>query len=548
MDGITNRESGFARSCWYLVGCLLLANFALNMAYLLSEPPLELAADEAHYWEWSKNLDWSYYSKGPLVAWLMWLSDTAYHTLGGEEFGPRVVAVRLPAPICQLIILASVALLMARVFPKPQQAVFGVVGLLALPGVAALGTVMTIDAPFLACWALAMVATHSALFREGGWTAWTLAGVACLFGVLAKYTMVMLPGCLMAWFLFDSRQRWRLGSLGPWLLPVGIFLGMIPIVYWNAANDWVSFRHVLTQAGGSVAPGKPKWKPFGPLEMIGTQCLLLLGVWFAAYISALWQHRPTNRPSSENSFLWWLSVPIVVFFFVISVRSKVQPNWTAPAYLTGWLLAFGQFCHWYESASETGRRRLLVLALFASVCGLFGTGLARYPGLMRPYLSRLVPEPELVRPTPVRQLDPTSRLFGWKALAERVDQLREQVRLEEGREPEIAGMSWILPGQLKFYCEGNPRVYSFGTALLDRHSQLDLWRPNPLADAQEFAGRTFIYVGAGWPGMYEVFDRVEPPVEVLASDGGVPVAHWYVWVCRGYRGFPAGSIEAGSRY
>jgi hypothetical protein len=24
-----------------------------------------LASDEAHYWEWSRRLDWSYYSKAP---------------------------------------------------------------------------------------------------------------------------------------------------------------------------------------------------------------------------------------------------------------------------------------------------------------------------------------------------------------------------------------------------------------------------------------------------------------------------------------------------
>ena len=103
----------------------------------------------------------------------------------------------------------------------------------------------------------------------------------------------------------------------------------------------------------------------------------------------------------------------------------------------------------------------------------------------------------------------------------------------------IAGDVWTYPGELGFYCRGNPQVYSFGSALSDRHSQYDVWRPNPAADAQVFRGRTFVYVGTKeLPDAKRMFDRVGPPVEVIASDGGVPVAAWKVWVFCGYRGVP----------
>ena len=88
-------------------------------------------------------------------------------------------------------------------------------------------------------------------------------------------------------------------------------------------------------------------------------------------------------------------------------------------------------------------------------------------------------------------------------------------------------------------------MYSIGLAVADRHSQYDLWRPNPLADAQVFRGRTFVYVGDITPELLQAFDRADPPVEVVASDGGVPVADWKVRVLRGFRGFPAGRRDAG---
>ena len=68
------------------------------------------------------------------------------------------------------------------------------------------------------------------------------------------------------------------------------------------------------------------------------------------------------------------------------------------------------------------------------------------------------------------------------------------LRLEveaEGTEPVIAAASWTLPGELAFYCRGNPVVYSVGLILGDRHSQYDLWRPNPVEDSALFVGRTF---------------------------------------------------------
>src|SRR5262245_31657226 len=53
-----------------VIGLIVVSTFA-TMAYIWALCPLELAPDEAHYWDWSRHLDWSYYSKGPLVAWLI---------------------------------------------------------------------------------------------------------------------------------------------------------------------------------------------------------------------------------------------------------------------------------------------------------------------------------------------------------------------------------------------------------------------------------------------------------------------------------------------
>ena len=52
-----------------LYGSLLVLS-VFRIFYIL-HGPLDLGPDEAHYWEWSRHLDLSYYSKGPMIAYLI---------------------------------------------------------------------------------------------------------------------------------------------------------------------------------------------------------------------------------------------------------------------------------------------------------------------------------------------------------------------------------------------------------------------------------------------------------------------------------------------
>nr|AIA94421.1 CAZy families GT83 protein [uncultured Maricaulis sp.] len=73
---------------WIITGILLLRCLFI----LLS--PLDLIADESYYWDWSRRLDYGYYSKPPMIAWINWVSTSL---LGSHEF-----AVRFPAALLGL--------------------------------------------------------------------------------------------------------------------------------------------------------------------------------------------------------------------------------------------------------------------------------------------------------------------------------------------------------------------------------------------------------------------------------------------------------------
>jgi hypothetical protein len=120
-----------------------------------------------------------------------------------------------------------------------------------------------------------------------------------------------------------------------------------------------------------------------------------------------------------------------------------------------------------------------------------------------------------------------------------VEELREQLR-QGGSEPLLAASGWSLPGEIAFYLKDHPTVYSFGLGMGDRHSQYDLWRPNPVQDGTSFPrfpGRDFIFVGEGSSLLQLVFGSVGPTRIVTHHVNGQTVARWSVTVCRDFQGF-----------
>lgn len=513
------------RACRRIALVLGALSVAFHLAYLASDCPLDLSPDEAHYWQWSRHLDWSYYSKGPLVAWLIRASCELFGAFSEAHTGSLMFAVRLPAVLCHAALLAGWYVLAALTLKSHRAALATVAVALTVPAVTAGAILMTIDPPYLACWVWATVGVWKAL-ESGRRKWWLFAGAASALGILAKYPMALLPAATFGYLLV-----WRRAELkrpGFWLFAGVAALGLVPVFAWNAANGWVTFKHVGTQAVGTSGSGV-RW--FGPIAFAGGQAAFLIGVWFVVWACAVWAHRRTADPA--RAFLWWGSVPVWGLFAVASFKASGQVNWPAAAYVTGFVLSVA----WVRDRL-TGPNPALVARVVScgAAVGLALSALVHFPGLMRGALAQLGGAPTETNPTPVRKFDPTARLRGWRALAAEVDALRARVRAETGEDPLVAGTVWNVPGALGVYCAGHPETYSFGSAMGDRHSQYDVWRPNPVADAQAFRGRTFVVVGDGPPP--GTFERLELGTRFVYRESGVPVAVWWVWIGHGFRGFP----------
>src|SRR5215216_1448312 len=168
---------------------------------------VDLFFDEAQYWAWSREPAFGYFTKPPLLAWII---AAAEHLCGSSE-----ACVRAPAPILYLG-TCLIVFAIARQLYDEGVAFFAAISTALTPGLIFSARIISTDVPLLFFWALALLAYLKLV--TGADRRWTIVlGLAIGLGTLAKYAMlyVLLGMALAAWFDRDARRL--LGRPDLWL-------------------------------------------------------------------------------------------------------------------------------------------------------------------------------------------------------------------------------------------------------------------------------------------------------------------------------------------
>jgi undecaprenyl-diphosphatase len=398
--------------------------------YYILNGPIDLGPDEAHYWEWSRRLDISYYSKGPAIAYLIW-SGTAL-------FGDTVMGVRVLAVVFSL--LSSIALYRLGTYLYDEEVGAYAASLFQIiPLFSAFGVIMTIDSPFIFFWILSLLFFWRAVSTDDI-AEWCLLGIFVGLGLLTKYTMAFFYLCAFLFLITSYEYRKNLLRPGPYL---GLLISLMvfsPVIYWNWRHGWVTLRHTIGQT--HLKEGLVISLP-GIGEFIGSQFGVITPILLVMIIYALIKLR------KEDSFSLWFSAPVLAFFLLKSIQGKVQANWAMTGYLTG-LIAFSA-----RYLKDLGKARTVEKALVGSAIALslIVSAAAYYPA----YFG--------IPPA----LDPSSRLRGWNALGQEVSLIREGM----GERVFVFSDSYRVSSELAFYVKGKPITYCANTGR--RMNQYDLW-------------------------------------------------------------------------
>jgi len=524
-----------------IIAIVLLAYGFISHLQYLRDPncPIDLSGDEAHYWDWSRRLDWSYYSKGPLVAYLIRASCAV--------FGDVMWAVRLPALVLGVGTSVVTYLLTLKLFKSDRLALGAVLLNHIVPMFVAGSLLMTIDPPFFFCWALATYLLALIVFDGRRW-AWPLVGLVVGVGFLAKYAMFLwLPIAGLALWMDGPRGRRDLKAWEGWVSALAIaLLFTIPIIVWNARNGWVSLWHVTKQTGTAAETegGGLLAAPARVLEFLAGQVAVVGPPLFVMMVAAALYARRVRREDEASEegrrawFLLWIALPFFVMTTLVNLRAKAQLNWPAPAYFTLMILVA-----WYLSTRLRDKelwRPWRAWFYPAVAFGLLMMPVAHDFSVTYPLIAWAegnISKPWFGKELSVRQLDPTVKLRGWEELGAFVSEERERM----GPGTFVLCEDYQATSQMAFYVHGQPATYYMGSYLWQnpkRHSQFDLWEDRSLDPEVNpgLVGKDAIYVGWFKPDLWDAFETVEELPLLDIEREGVKIRKFRVFRCYNFRG------------
>ncbi len=286
-----------------------------------------LYPDEAQYWSWAKALDWGYFSKPPLVAWII-AATTGL-------FGDAEAAVRLASPLLHAATAILVGATASRLFDL-RVGFWSAVVYVTAPAVWFSSALISTDAALLTCWAGALYALVrlTALPAEARPLVWgVMLGCAVGLGLLAKYAMfyfVLSTSLLLA---VDRHARARLlrwpGLVA--LLLAGLLIA--PNILWNLDNGLSTVTHTAANANWAA----DRFHVDKLLEFVGAQFgvfgPLLFATWFAAVIGVgAW------RQDRRLRLLVLFSLPILLIVAIQAFISRANANWAVATYVAGGIL------------------------------------------------------------------------------------------------------------------------------------------------------------------------------------------------------------------
>ena len=527
-------------SRWLLLGALL--------AHLLLAAVLSLSPDEAHYAVYGSRPDWSYFDHPPLVGWVQWPGAM----LGGSDLLMRIVPM-----VCWLLTAWGVVHLTrllyahAPLVAAPERdgvqigqeahsqqdahssrlsASMDATGRARMTGVAVLllvlspvpnllGMALVPDSLLTPLTCAAMILTwrlcDAAESRRLG--LWLALGACLGLAGLAKYTAVLLAlGCALA--LMRAHGLRVLLRPALWGAAGVALLAVVPVLGWNAAHDWISFRYQLGHAAGSSQWRGYRVAVYLVVQVLGFGVLILAGV-LAARRDLPSMLRQASTRISPLGFVACFGLPPLLLYAVLSGRGSTLPHWSTPAWIALIPVAAAGVLRLWQG------RRLLVKALvgFQAVICVAMVVLLLAGGIGRETEPQASSLPGQMRDR--APVNPVADLYGWEAAAQRAQALAQANRLGT-----LAVMNWSLASRIAWYARPSP------VKVINRHrDQFDLWfgtmTPGESVLLIDWSPMTFAPPVA--PNRFEHCELLE---QMPARHAGRQIAHFNFLHCRNWQG------------
>ncbi len=311
--------------------------------------------DEAYYFLYTLNPDWSYFDHPPLVAGTTQLGIAL---LGGAI---TALSIRLGSVLIYTLTLYLLYFVGQRLFNRTVGVLAVAIATIVPIFQVAFGSMTLPDSPLMLFWLSSLAVASVEFFPRSGQPyrptrrlamLGVLVGLACL----GKYHGFILGAGYVGFCLTSQPHRRALWS--PWTIAsLGLFaMTLFPMLYWNSLHDWASFTF---QAERGVPARSFEWPQFTKavtremLLLFPTIAIPLVWVNLKVMLQQLWRiplgdpQRSTIAPTAQladdtrqqqRRLILWVSAPVFIGFTLIGGYRQIFPTWAMPGFFTATLL------------------------------------------------------------------------------------------------------------------------------------------------------------------------------------------------------------------
>ncbi len=292
---------------------------------------LELSNDEVYYYLYALDLQPNYFDHPPAVGVLIWLSTLDLHWV-------NELSIRLGAIACSA--LGTFIIYHLGTTIKDEQTGWLAALLYNSSIYASLiaGTFIIPDSPQIVCWLSALWFMLGILQRAQNGehvsiSLWVMFGFFAGLTVLCKVHGVFLWVGLGLYIIKYERKLFKAGGL--YLAAVITLCVVSPIIWWNVANDFITYRF----HSGRVTVQESLFHPDYFFQALGGQIIYNNPVNAGLMIVSLWKLRSVEfLDKLAARFVIANGMPLIIVVTVMSLFNSMLPHWSGPAFVVLTLL------------------------------------------------------------------------------------------------------------------------------------------------------------------------------------------------------------------
>lgn len=415
----------------WLIGIAVIVKIALSFL-------LELGNDEVYYYTYAVQPDLNHFDHPPMVGWMIQLSTLNLNWV--STLSMRLGSI-LAAAISTWIIFRIGTLIhneragwIAALLYTCSIYTSIIAGLFIMPDSPQL-LFFTGSIYLIVKW---VVKPH--LFTKLNWLLLgALIGLATLSKVHGLYLWVGFGGFLLFHQIKTLKQPFLYFAV------VITLFALIPILYWNIEYDFITYKFHskrILHSGIQVASFFQQiiGEFFYQNPLVYISCLIPLVRFKKLNTIFQVQNTPTQNTSAIASLLLWLSLPLIVLFWSISLFNPTLPHWTGPGFIALFLLAG---VYWSEASTK------LLPNLIRWALGFFIALVVGFIGLVHVFPVQLGSK----SPENLGEYNPINDVTGWMEFSADFKTIVQKDESSNGMQAKapIIVSKWFPAGHILFY-------------------------------------------------------------------------------------------------